>query len=60
MSTKPLSWWENIAFWLGAPRRAPADAQCFKCKSKLYVIDLGDGDFICQSCWDNWIPSYDE
>lgn len=56
--TKPLTLLESILFFLGSPKLA--DGECFQCKTKNNLIDLGDGDVICQHCWDNWVPSYSE
>lgn len=52
----PLSWWENLLFFMGKPKTAPDWARCCKCRSTERVIDLGDGDFICEPCWDAHIP----
>lgn len=57
MSSEKLTIFENILFFLGSPKKAPIDSVCFKCKTKHSVINLGDGDFICQKCWDNWVPT---
>ena len=51
-----LKWWENILFFLGSPKRA-YDGACCKCKVTGLLIDLGDGDRICKSCWDSHLPS---
>ena len=51
-----MTFFENLKFFLGFPKKAPADVECFKCHTKDSVIDLGDGGYICKSCWDNWIP----
>jgi len=58
--TKPLTFLERILFFIGKPKRPPVDLKCFKCgKRRHSMIDLGDGDIICEKCWKNWIPAYD-
>lgn len=53
--SKALSFLDGIFFFLGIPKTAPS-AVCFKCDSSDCVIDFGDGDYICSSCWNAHIP----
>lgn len=51
----PLSFFDNVLGAFGMNKSAPLNAGCAFCK-KPAAIDLGDGDYVCQKCWDNWIP----
>lgn len=50
--TPPLTLWERFCFMAGFPRRL--DARCFNCGHTGSVIDLGDDDFVCDRCWNEW------
>lgn len=45
----PLTFWENILFFLGMPKFTDGG-----------LIDLGDGDTISVEDWNNYIPNYKE
>ncbi len=47
-----MNWLNSIRFFLGWPRRVMA--RCYQCRQFGRVIDLGDGDYICDECWREW------
>lgn len=52
-----ISWLFSI---FGGPKIANNDVECFKCKrnnEKVQILDLGDGDFICDECWNSCTPT---
>lgn len=54
MSMSPLSLFDRILFFLGSPKTT--QGACWKCHRSGMVLDLGDGDLMCQSCWDAHVP----
>jgi len=53
-----MNFLQQLAFCVKYPRHT-LDAECFFCHAKP-ALDFADGDFVCQTCWDNYIPSYEE
>ena len=57
--SNPLSFMDGVLFFLGFPKIVDGGT-CIRCNVAGQLIDLGDGDTICSSCWDSYIPSYEE
>jgi hypothetical protein len=55
----------NVKFWpwfllsiVGIHPRT--NGECWRCLKYGRMIDLGDGDIMCDECWNNYVPSYKE
>lgn len=52
VQSPPATWWFGVKTWLFGYRRA--SGVCDLCGYRKYdLLDLGDGDGVCDHCWDS-------